>query len=181
MFLVLAICSILFAILIPIWPQIFGTVLHINQSRIQNQAIQITTEYFIDQEKYFFLIFLHTNAVLCIGGTTMTATGTMILGCFIHACGMFHIASYRIEQAMSTKMLENINLKNQIMIYKKIFYAVEIHRKAMKFIDILISSFEGSFLLLITFCVISLSLNIFAVSASFVFLKLISKRDTNDI
>ncbi|XP_070152573.1 odorant receptor 22c-like isoform X2 [Polyergus mexicanus] len=100
---------------------------------------------------------------LCIGGTTMTATGTMILGCFIHACGMFHIASYRIEQAMSTKMLKNINLKNQTMINKKIFYAVEIHRKAMKFIDMLISSFEGSFLLLIMFCVISLSLNIFAV------------------
>jgi len=40
-----------------------------------------------------------------------------------------------MEQAMSTKMLENINLtKNQTMIYKKIYYAVEMHRKAMKLV-----------------------------------------------
>lgn len=43
--------------------------------------------------------------------------------------------SYRMEQAMSTKMLKNINLtKNQTMIYKKIYYAVEMHRKAMKLV-----------------------------------------------
>ncbi|XP_029666066.1 odorant receptor 4-like [Formica exsecta] len=158
-----AICSTFFAILLPIWPQILGTILHMNESQIQSQAIQITTEYFVDQKKYFYLIYLHTNAVMCIGATTLTATGTMILGCIIHICGMFKIASYRIEQAMSTKMIENINLKNQIMINKKIFYAVEIHRKAMKFTDVLISSFEGSILLILTFGVISLSLNIFAI------------------
>jgi len=44
------------------------------------------------------------------------------------------IYSYRIEQAMSTKMLENINLKTMIIIYKKIFYAVDIHRNAMKLV-----------------------------------------------
>ncbi|XP_050460090.1 odorant receptor 4-like [Cataglyphis hispanica] len=162
-FTLLGICTIFFLILLPIWPHVFGTLLHINKSRIENQAIQITNEYFIDQEKYFYLILLHKNAVFCIGITTLTATGTTLLGCVIHICGMFKIASYRIEEAMSTKMLKNINLKNQTMIYKKIFYAVEIHRKTIKFTDMLISSFEGSFLLLIMFFVISLSLNTFAV------------------
>ncbi|KAL6425014.1 hypothetical protein ACFW04_009372 [Cataglyphis niger] len=158
-----AICSTFFAILLPIWPKILGPILHTNQSRIQSQVIQITTEYFIDQKKYFYLIFLHTNAVICIGATTLAATGTLLLGCVIHACGIFTIASYRIEQAMSKEMLKNINLKNQIIIYKKIFYAVEFHRKAMKFTDFMISSFEGSFLLILTLGVISVSLNIFAI------------------
>ncbi|XP_029666065.1 uncharacterized protein LOC115237262 [Formica exsecta] len=158
-----AICSTFSLILLPIWPQIFSTVLHINESRIQSQAIQITTEYFVDQEKYFYLILLHTNTVICIGATTLTATGTMLLGCAIHACGLFRVASYRMEQIMTIKMLQNTNLKNRIMICNKIFYAVKIHRKALKFTDILISSFEGSFLLLITVSVICLSLNIYAV------------------
>ncbi|XP_029666063.1 odorant receptor 22c-like [Formica exsecta] len=158
-----AICSAFIATLLPIWPQILGTVLYINESQLQSQTIQIVTEYFVDQQKYIYLIILHTNAVIYIGAITITATGTMILGCVIHTCGLFTIANYRIEQAMRTKILENINLNNRNMICKKIFYAIEIHRKAMKFINFMLSSFEGSFLLLIAICVISLSLNIFAI------------------
>lgn len=41
------------------------------------------------------------------------------------------IDSYRIERAMTTKILENINLENQTMIYKDIIDAVEVHRKAI--------------------------------------------------
>lgn len=41
-----------------------------------------------------------------------------------------------MEQAITPKMLENINMKGQTMIRKKIFYAVKIHRKAMKLVYI---------------------------------------------
>ncbi|XP_070152592.1 odorant receptor 30a-like [Polyergus mexicanus] len=158
-----AMCTIVLAILLPIWPQILSIVLHINESRIQNQVTQITTEYFVDQKKYFCLILLHINTVICIGATTLTATGTMLLGCAIHACGLFRIASYRMEQIMTIEILQDINLKNRTVICNKIFYAVEIHRKAMKFTNILIATFQGSLLLLIAIIVISLSLNIFAI------------------
>ncbi|KAL6425013.1 hypothetical protein ACFW04_009371 [Cataglyphis niger] len=157
------ICCTFFLILLPIWPQILSTVVHINESRIQRQAIQITTEYFFDQEKYFYLILLHTSAVICIGATTLTATGTMLLGCIIHACGLFRITSYRMERIMTSKMLQNINLKNRTTICNKIFYAVEIHCKTMKFTNFLLTNFQGSFLFIIVIIVTSLSLNIFAV------------------
>ncbi|XP_029666070.1 odorant receptor 4-like [Formica exsecta] len=161
---VFAICCALFAVLLPIWPQIFGTILHINESQIQSQAMQITTEYFIDQKKYFYLILLHTNAIFCIGTTTLAATGTTLLGCAIHACGLFRIASYRMEQIMTTKMFKNVNLKDRSMIYnKKIFCAVEIHCKAIKFCEFLSSTFKGSFFLLVIIAVISLSLNIYGI------------------
>ncbi|XP_070152581.1 uncharacterized protein [Polyergus mexicanus] len=91
---VFAICSTFLVILQPIWPEILGIVLDINKSRIQSQAIHITTEYFVDQKKYFYLILLHINTVICIGATTLTATGTMLLGCAIHACGLFKIARF---------------------------------------------------------------------------------------
>ncbi|XP_029666069.1 odorant receptor 4-like [Formica exsecta] len=159
-----AICCVFIFTLLPIWPQILGTILYINESQLQSHTIQIVTEYFVDQEKYYYLILLHTDAVFCIGATTLTAIGTMLLGCAIHACGIFKLASYRMEQIMTTEMIKNINLKNRAMIYnKKIFYAVEIHCKVIKFINALVSNFEGSFLLLIMFGVICLSLNIFAI------------------
>ncbi|XP_029666073.1 uncharacterized protein LOC115237270 [Formica exsecta] len=130
-----AICCVFILTVLPIWPQILGTVLYINESQLQSQTIQIVTEYFVDQEKYYYLILLHTDAVFCIGVTTLTAIGTMLLGCAIHACGIFKLASYRMEQIMTTEMLKNINLKNRAMIYnKKIFNAVEIHCKAIKLV-----------------------------------------------
>jgi len=50
------------------------------------------TEYFVDQEKYFYLILFHANVAFVIGATTMLATGTMLIVYQQHACGMFRIA-----------------------------------------------------------------------------------------
>jgi len=47
------------------------------------------------------------------------------------------IHSYRLERAIRTRILQNISLKNEIMIYKEIIYAVDIHRKAMELVFIL--------------------------------------------
>ncbi|KAL6425017.1 hypothetical protein ACFW04_009374 [Cataglyphis niger] len=157
------ICKIAFiAILLPIWPHSLDTDLHINESHSWHR-VQIVTEYFVDQQKYFYLILLHKNAVICIGATTLTGTGTLLIGYIICACGMFKIARYRIKQAMSTKAFENINVKNQTMIYKEIIDAVKIHRKAIRFCEFLTSTFNGYFFLLIIIGVISLSLNIYVI------------------
>ncbi|XP_050460102.1 uncharacterized protein LOC126855993 [Cataglyphis hispanica] len=153
-------CGAFIAILLSIWSHIFHTDFHINESR---QTVQIVTEYFVDQEKYFYLILLHKNAVICIGMTTLTGTGTTLLAYVTYACGMFKIASYRMENAMTTKVLQNINLINQIMIHKKIIDAVEIHCKAIKFCEFLTSTFEGSFFPLLIIDVISLSLNFYGI------------------
>ncbi|XP_025074830.1 uncharacterized protein LOC112552827, partial [Pogonomyrmex barbatus] len=138
---------------------VLNIILHTNRS--ETYQIYVMTEYFIDQEKYSYLILLHVNIVVCIGAATVTATGTMLRGCLIHACGMFKIASYRIEQAMTMKF-KKFSTNNEIMIYKEIGCAIDIHRKAMKlYSEFLLSSFEGSFASLILVGVISLSLNLF--------------------
>jgi len=77
-------------ILYPFWPHLLDILLPTNESR-QRPSLLFTTEYFIDQEKYFYLIFLHANVAICIGGFVMLATGTMLIICFQHACGMFRI------------------------------------------------------------------------------------------
>ncbi|KAL6260671.1 hypothetical protein P5V15_008191 [Pogonomyrmex californicus] len=156
------ICSLFIAYITPFLMPMLSIILHINKSE-PYQMLYFMTEYFIDQEKYSYLILLHINIVLSIGATTVTATGTMLRGCLIHACGMFKIASYRIEQAMTMKAFENVNTKNEFMIYKEISYAIDIQRKAIKYSEFLLSSFQGSFFLIILVSVISLSLNLFSV------------------
>jgi len=46
----------------------------------------------------------------------------------------YHIFySYRMERAMMIDILKN-SMENEIMIYKAIIHAVDIHRKAMKYL-----------------------------------------------
>jgi len=91
MFLAFAMCGAFIALFLPIWPQVLHTDLHINETQ-PRWTTQIVTEYFVDQEKYFYLILLHKNAVICIGATTLTGTGTMAVGYIIYICGVFRIA-----------------------------------------------------------------------------------------
>ncbi|XP_067216095.1 uncharacterized protein [Linepithema humile] len=121
------------------------------------------TEYFVDQEKYFYLIMLHAIAASCIGGTVMLATGMVLLACQHQACGMFRIASYRVEQAMTVCNSRKNCLKSHNLIYKGLIYAVDMHRKAMKFSQLSTSRFEVMLLLLISIGVICASLNFYRI------------------
>ncbi|XP_025155305.1 uncharacterized protein LOC109504420 isoform X1 [Harpegnathos saltator] len=126
-------------------------------------TVPIITEYFIDQEKYFYIIILHMSAAFSIGTIILIATGTWLAVSLKHACGIFKIASYRIERAITNNSLENSNLKNKIMIYKRIIFAVEIHRKAMQFAGNVINRFNSTFFFLITCGVACLSFNLFRI------------------
>ncbi|XP_072757159.1 uncharacterized protein [Anoplolepis gracilipes] len=91
---------------------------------------------------------------------TLLATGTMLHAYLQYACGMFEIASYRIENTMKIYMSRRVNLQEKNLVCEGIIYAIDIHRKAIKFSEYLISNFEISFMLLIVSGVITLSLNV---------------------
>ncbi|XP_025271235.1 uncharacterized protein LOC112639941 [Camponotus floridanus] len=120
------------------------------------------TEYFIDQEKYFYFILLHNIASVCIGTIAMLATGTILIMYFQYTSGMFKIASYRIKRAMNVDMLQNIKQKN-ILIFKDLICAVDIHQQAMRLSQHFISSFEAMMFCLIVVGVVSVSLNLFRI------------------
>ncbi|XP_014478961.1 PREDICTED: uncharacterized protein LOC106746677 [Dinoponera quadriceps] len=123
-------------------------------------------EYFVDPQRYFYLIMLHMNTAVCIGITVLAATGTLFIACQKFICGLFVIASYRIERAMRIDTMRDVNLSGKNLIYDRIIKAVEIHRKAMKLSKFLMSKFEVPFGLLIMAGVVSLSLNLFRILSS---------------
>ncbi|XP_070152518.1 uncharacterized protein [Polyergus mexicanus] len=154
-----SICSICAFIVAQLWPNIINAILPINVS--QSHHLPIMTEYFVDQEKYFFLILLHLNAAFCIGMAAMVSTGTMLIAYLEHTCGLFKISSYRIKHAMRAIVLQNINTKNDTLMLEEIRCAVDIHRQAMKLSKTLVSKFEAMLFCLMAIGVISLSLNLF--------------------
>ncbi|XP_071628690.1 uncharacterized protein [Temnothorax longispinosus] len=159
----LSVILLVFALLLyPIWPRIFDILLPMNETRPHISPLFVT-EYFIDQEKYFYLISLHTNTAFTIGIGVMLATGTMFIVYLQYACGMFRIASYRVKQAITIEILQKNSMMNKNLIYKELIYAVDMHRKAMKFSESTISRFKVMFSLLIIVGVICASLNFFRI------------------
>jgi len=109
LFLVLAACCISTLIIAQFWSSIIDVVLSKNIS--QSRHLLITTEYFIDQEKYFYLIVLHTYVAFCIGYTAMIAIGTMLIAYNQHIFGMFSISRYKAN----TKKIAEILIINKIV------------------------------------------------------------------
>ncbi|EZA61634.1 hypothetical protein X777_07969 [Ooceraea biroi] len=143
-------------------PYILDVVMPKNESYTIHM-MEMVTKYFIVSEKYYFLFLVHLNVTCSAELIVLIATATMLMSVFKHICGMFEIASYRIEQAMTIELLRDHNTKNEIIIYKKIIYAVDIHHKAMQFAKCFMNKIEGSFFFLIIATVLCLSFNLFGI------------------
>ncbi|XP_032687879.1 uncharacterized protein LOC116852028 [Odontomachus brunneus] len=157
----LVICCVSVFMFLPLWPRIIDVVWPANESR-PHPPLQITMEYFLDHERYFYLFVLHINAIFCIGQTTILATGTIIIAYFQYICGMFKVASYRMEQVMiGTLKMSDAELKS--LVHKRIIFAIDMHRKATKFAKLFQSKFEIFFFFLMITIVISISLSLYRI------------------
>jgi hypothetical protein len=76
-------------------PGLFNIILSTNKSR--SQPLYIRVEYFLDQEKYFYLFLFHVNITICIETAVLIAIGTMVIAFLQHTCGMLRIARYENE------------------------------------------------------------------------------------
>jgi len=74
------------------WSDILNVILQMNIS--QAHHVPIITEYFIDHEKYFYLILLHMSTAFFIGMTITLAIGSMLVAFYQHVCGVFSIVRY---------------------------------------------------------------------------------------
>ncbi|KAL6425037.1 hypothetical protein ACFW04_009381 [Cataglyphis niger] len=152
------VCYQLIFILLYIWPHII-----VFTKKSRPHSVHIMTEYFIDQEKYSYLIMLHRHVACFIGSLAMVATGTMLITYLQHTCAMFSIACYRIEQAVNIS--QRNSFKSEEKSCKEIRRAVNIHCKAMKLSNYLVSNFEGSFFCMIFAGIFCLSCNLLRIAS----------------
>ncbi|XP_018374334.1 PREDICTED: uncharacterized protein LOC108768422 [Trachymyrmex cornetzi] len=148
-----------------LWLEFIDIVLYTNVSR--SHHLQISTEYFIDEQRYFYLLFLHVNATFTIGIVAVLAIGSLFYTYHQYACGMFKVASYRIKRAIHIYTSKDVSTQKEILVYKDLIRAVDIHRKSMTFSTYFISTFQISFMFLLVLGVLSMSLNIFRVRLVF--------------
>ncbi|KAL0117368.1 hypothetical protein PUN28_010303 [Cardiocondyla obscurior] len=87
---------------------LLDVLLPLNKSRPKN--IATFTDYGVDQDEYFVPIFLYTSLMIVVGITILVATDTMHVSCTVHACGLFQIIGYEVENIISiARMGEQVN------------------------------------------------------------------------
>ncbi|XP_039311558.1 uncharacterized protein LOC120359129 [Solenopsis invicta] len=164
---VMGTCSSIVIIVFQYWTNMFDIALSVNVS--QPRRIQFVMEYFLDQEKYFFLSVLHINVAFCIGIVAVIAVGTLLLGYLNFIFGMFRISSYRIRRVVEINIPQNFVFKKKFFKCESLKCAIDIHRKAMRLSRYLVITFEIMFLSLTAIFMISLSssfLRIFQIVSS---------------
>ncbi|XP_025074017.1 uncharacterized protein LOC112552613 [Pogonomyrmex barbatus] len=70
-------------------PMILDIIIPLNSSRPRH--FYMIMEYFIDQERYFLWLLLHTSMTLLVAALMVLSIGTMLMSCVFHACAMFKI------------------------------------------------------------------------------------------
>ncbi|XP_029673519.1 uncharacterized protein LOC115241733 [Formica exsecta] len=132
---------------------------------------------FIDQQKHFYVIFLHFNITLSIMLITLIGTESLYVMYVQHACGMFQIVSYRMNQAFDNKLLQICTPeKRTTIVCRGIIEAVYLHKRVLEFSEFLWSTLAISYSILLVFGITSLLINLFYLFQAVLFMK-----ETNDV
>ncbi|XP_019696765.1 uncharacterized protein LOC109503781 isoform X2 [Harpegnathos saltator] len=148
-----------FCILIQYIPIILDIMKPLNVSR--PHVFFIEAEYFIDEQKYFHIIAIHINIAICVGSTSVISAETFVLANAFHAFGLFKVTSYRMQQISSGYDSQICTTEKYVIFRNRITAATNMHKRAIKFSELLKESFGPMYLILVSGLIISISINLF--------------------
>ncbi|XP_039311323.1 uncharacterized protein LOC113003324 isoform X2 [Solenopsis invicta] len=151
--------SIILYAFIELLPTILDLICPLNETR--PRELHALAEYFIDKQTYFYPILCHWLICLAFGGFVFMATGTFEMVYIDNVCGLFKIASYRIECSIKKYASYSSVQKKDYEAQRNIIAAVAIHTRALECSEFFSKSFTSYFFVLIVIGVSSTSLNLF--------------------
>ncbi|XP_070510855.1 uncharacterized protein [Cardiocondyla obscurior] len=166
--------SVIVCLFIPLTPSILDIVAPLNVSR--PRQLLFPGEFLVDQQKFFYAIILQIDVALGLIIATLIGTESLYVTYVQHACGMFQIASYRMDQAFNVKFVQGYPIeKKSIIICKRIIEAIFIHKRALEFSEFLWSSLAISYSILLIIGITSLIVNLFCFFQAVMFQKAIDE------
>ncbi|XP_011869872.1 PREDICTED: odorant receptor 13a-like [Vollenhovia emeryi] len=145
-------------------PRILDVLFPLNASR--PLKLPYPAYYFVDENQYFFYIFLHMMIACTICMTGLVAHDTMFFVYVEHICGLFAIVGFRFEHVSSkcSIMEKNIIDHPEAMYHKNVVISIYAHHKALQFTQFLESAFMISFAVQLLFVTIGLSITLVQLS-----------------
>ncbi|XP_011878454.1 PREDICTED: uncharacterized protein LOC105567848 isoform X2 [Vollenhovia emeryi] len=146
-------------ILIQFSPDFLDAVMPLNESR--SRLLLYQAKYSIIQEKYFYIVMIHETIALFLCSSAGIAAETFSLINALHAFGMFRVTCYRVERMLSLDVSQIPASESYIVFHNKLMAAVDTHRRALEFSDLLKNSFGISYLLMILTSLVSAAVSLF--------------------
>ncbi|GAB1867914.1 Odorant receptor [Camponotus japonicus] len=144
-------------------PLILDVFLPLNETRSREHPFHM--EFFIDEEKFFYLIRIQMYFIIVLIIGTALANGTIFVVYTRHASGMFTILGCRAEKLFSERSSKvGRSIRRTEKEYRNIVLFVEDHRNVIQFVDIIRSSYSFSLLGEYLFFMIVIGLTLVQVS-----------------
>ncbi|XP_035720592.1 uncharacterized protein LOC118440936 [Vespa mandarinia] len=117
-------------------------------------------EYFVDSQRYYYLIILHSYAVIFICVFTIATMDTMFVVFVQHACGLFTAIGYQLRHIVDNNiLLINLNpSKSNDKFYTNISKCIHRHQEAIQFANLLDKYYSTSFFLVSGISMIGMSI-----------------------
>jgi len=151
-----AIITICIYVFMQLSPPILDIIIPLNVSR--SRRLYVRFEFFVDEEKYFYVIVFYTVVSLFVASITVISIGTSLLTFGNHSCACYwkshgksikllennfkkiwrirrnikKFYSYRMEHAMDKYKILHILERNEIQ--NQMIRAVDIHRKGLELV-----------------------------------------------
>ncbi|KAG7213210.1 hypothetical protein KM043_002521 [Ampulex compressa] len=138
-------------------PDILDILLPLNETRPHKMPVLF--EYFLDQEKYFYLLILHANLMVFMGTTAIIASETMTTLIMYHICAFFKIISYRLQFVFDQNFhSDSVSPVTQCTANEKLIDVIKAHKDVIEFGTEFIKSQSTGYFLLLSLGIISISL-----------------------
>ncbi|XP_070523046.1 uncharacterized protein [Cardiocondyla obscurior] len=160
----ISIIGILVIFFYSFWPNIFDIVFIGNGTR-SRLTIPFSIVYFVDQEKYDYLILFHMNACIFIGYCALVGLGTFLIMYLQCVCGMFKIARricLQLSLHTSNNALENLGpAKGKLAECGFDLQGAKLCFGHAVYFNLMASGFGVMYLFLVTAGILFISLNLF--------------------
>ncbi|XP_071625437.1 uncharacterized protein [Temnothorax longispinosus] len=155
LYLILLYITLLMLIITPLTPILLDIVMPLNESRSRFFVIEV--EFRVNKDEYFLPIFCYISVLAIVSINITLSVETMHIACTAHACSLFAAVSKQMENIM-LKVNDNNNdigankssinkkfdlcVSSEKMIYWKYVTCLTKHQLAIKFVDVLNSSYQ---------------------------------------
>ncbi|NP_001177556.1 odorant receptor 170 [Nasonia vitripennis] len=155
-----AMSCLLFVTLPAVIPMILNIILTRNETF--KKSLCIYCEYYIDQDKYFFYIFLH-HIIAGIATIFLTiGIDTSYVNCVQHVLALFNVSSYRLKVAFDTihhSKKNDYNLKTlENNVHSYVVSSIRLHQRSIKFVDTIQSAYNIVFFIVCALLLFGISI-----------------------
>ncbi|CAD6213520.1 GSCOCT00004112001.3-RA-CDS [Cotesia congregata] len=140
---------------VPITPIFLDLILPLNETR--QKILPYPTEYFVDTENNFYILYIHGFIVTLIALFYFLAFDLTYAGLVSHACSIFTIIGGRLKNLTSGTKAKDNSLKSLVV-------CIKMHKDILKFSELLEENYTNYFFLLLGNIVLGLTVTGFQLT-----------------